>query len=805
MERVHKKERNEGMFFKILRRDLKRKKGMNLILFLFIVIASTFMSSSMNNLFTITNALDHFMEKSNTSDYLLISMFEEKNSQMIESWLKESKCVDFYEKEETCYLSNTNFILQSSEEYETNNLLSMGKEPNVHNLVFDEQGNKLQLKTGEIAVPVVEAEKNKIKIGDKITIVIEGKKKELKVTSFIKDMALGSELIGMKRYIISQEDYQDFLKSASKKIELYSIKGSIKLLEKELNQQNFSVLFNASSETIKMTYVMDMLIAGILIVFSICLIFISLLILRFTIVFTLQEDYKEIGIMKAIGIKNKGIKRIYLIKYLSMSVIGAFLGTVFSIPLSEILLKEVAKNIDIKTGNMVFVINIVCAIMIICIVVGFCYLSTGKVNRFTAIDAIRNGSTGERYRAKNKIKLHKTKRISTECYMAINDIFSNIKRYVVLMITFFIGTLLIILPINSINTLKSDDLVNLFALSKSDVFINSWNDGMGDSVSNSSEKSMLHTIEKIEKIYKEKGIELDIFMELTYDARVYVKDVEDSVRIFSVQRAGESKLDYSEYDYLEGSYPYVSNEVAMTKVTAESLGVAIGDMIHIQIGDKKYDCIISGIFQSMNSFGQMLRFSDKMDIDVSLSSGTYATQGNFVAIDTEKEKKEAIEQMKQITPEQEILTSIQFVSGMIGNIPEQMNKIKNIILFIVLGIHALVTLLVMKMFLTREKGEIAMIKSIGFNSYAIKKWQVLRISIVLCIAIIMACVLSKSIGIVTVGQIFKIMGATNIELKVIPIQIYFYYPVLLLIVISLAALVSTSMIKKISIRDTQYE
>lgn len=69
----------------------------------------------------------------------------------------------------------------------------------------------------------------------------------------------------------------------------------------------------------------------------------------------------------------------------------------------------------------------------------------------------------------------------------------------------------------------------------------------------------------------------------------------------------------------------------------------------------------------------------------------------------------------------------------------------------------------------------------------------------------MACVLSKSIGIVTVGQIFKIMGATNIELKVIPIQIYFYYPVLLLIVISLAALVSTSMIKKISIRDTQYE
>ena len=56
-------------------------------------------------------------------------------------------------------------------------------------------------------------------------------------------------------------------------------------------------------DTLKITYVMDMIIAGILLVVSICLILISIVILRFTIVFTLNEEFREIGIMKAIGIK----------------------------------------------------------------------------------------------------------------------------------------------------------------------------------------------------------------------------------------------------------------------------------------------------------------------------------------------------------------------------------------------------------------------------------------------------------------------------------------------------------------------
>ncbi len=58
-----------------------------------------------------------------------------------------------------------------------------------------------------------------------------------------------------------------------------------------------------------MIYSFDMLMAALLILIGICLILIALLVLRFTLVFTLEEDYREIGIMKATGFRDFQIKK----------------------------------------------------------------------------------------------------------------------------------------------------------------------------------------------------------------------------------------------------------------------------------------------------------------------------------------------------------------------------------------------------------------------------------------------------------------------------------------------------------------
>ena len=54
----------------------------------------------------------------------------------------------------------------------------------------------------------------------------------------------------------------------------------------------------------------------------------------------------------------------------------------------------------------------------------------------------------------------------------------------------------------------------------------------------------------------------------------------------------------------------------------------------------------------------------------------------------------------------------------------------------------LITLLMEKLFIVREKGEIAMMKSIGFRNSSIRSWQVIRMILVALVSMLAAVPLS---------------------------------------------------------------
>ena len=89
----------------------------------------------------------------------------------------------------------------------------------------------------------------------------------------------------------------------------------------KFNELDLNTVFNEDRDTIKFMYVMDMVIAAVMLVVSICLILISMIILRFTIHFTMSEEFREIGVMKAIGITTSKIRGLYLIKYFVISML----------------------------------------------------------------------------------------------------------------------------------------------------------------------------------------------------------------------------------------------------------------------------------------------------------------------------------------------------------------------------------------------------------------------------------------------------------------------------------------------------
>ena len=786
------------MFFRILKRDLGRKKGINFILFIFMILATLFVASSIDNILAVSNATDYSMEKGKVPDEYIAAM--ESQSDKIENWLKkqDKKIVSDYSVNKTIMLSKGNidsFAGKKGSKFEIKTSIMLTKQWNKHMLIFDENQKLAKIKDGEIGITETQLRDNKLKVGDTITLKYGDYKKKFKISTKILDPALGGDYVGMARYLLSDNDFDEIEKHTDSLCYNYGINtDNLKSFKSAFNKQAFNVIVNLDGEMFEFAYVISIISAAILIVVGICLIIISFLILRFTIVFTLQEDYKEIGIMKAIGIKNFGIKKLYLIKYLILVLAAAVIGCIISMPISNIMIKSVAKNIMMKNSTANIGINILCSIAVMIVVLLLCYLCTNKLKKFSAIEAIRNGETGERYKRKSIISLSKRKKMPTPLFMAVNDIFSNIKRYVVLLLTFAMGMIMIILSLNTISTFKSKEMIKSFAMdTKADFFVNP--DSVSDGTSNYTKEGIKNNLDDIKKRLKDKGYDTDIntfeFMTLS----MYTDDKDDVSQVFTIQPVN---TDGSFMELLEGKTPKLRNEIAMSEMVMKELNVKIGDTVHLMINGKVKDMIICGKYQNYMQMGKSAFVSESFDVKDVVISGNWTYQ---VYVKNKVNKDNIVSKLNKAIPRYEFLTVDDTISTQLGSTESQLGSMKGLVVIIICIVNILITALMMKIFILGERGQIAMLRSVGFSLKQVRLWQVLRMGIVVLLAEILGIILSKPLNNIVLRPIFGMMGSTHMIIEVNPLQVYLIYPLLLLVVITVVAAISSASIKKLNIME----
>ncbi len=785
------------MVLQILKKDLRRKRTMNVILLIFIILAATFIASSVNNMLSVTTALDSFFEKAEVPDYWFCTTNKEETEQF-EHFAKKYQ-YDFLQQE--LLQIDPNNIKVSTEK---------GKNPKIaysnticvsqiatSTKLFDKNDREITtVNEGEIYLTgeVFYNSQDHLKIGDTITISDHGKTKTFHIKGCMKDAMFGSSMIGMTRFLISKEDYEFF--DDGKTSKFYSTlvyTNDIKYMDR-FNKLELNMIFSTDYDEMKIMYIMDMIYAAVMLIVSICLILISMVILRFTIQFTMSEEFREIGVMKAIGIKNQKIRRIYITKYFAISLIGGLTGFFLSIPFGTLLLGNLSQNM-ILPGRKNYLLNLVCAFLVVAIVLLFCYLCTGKIRHFSPIDAIRNGENGERYSRKGFIHLNKTK-IPPIPFLACNDILSNTRRFASMLIIFTLGILLIIIPINTINTLKSDQLLSWFSMAKCDHVISKEQIFNANSNNRSLVEDTLHDIQT--KI-SEKGVQADIFQEIMFRMNVSYKDKKMSSLAF--QGAGTVTTDM--YSYLEGTAPQNKNEVGISHIVAKTIAANIGDTITIRNGETERQYIVTAIFQTMNNMGEGIRFSEKEDLDYSYAGGSFGIQLKYSDQPGKKELENRKELLKKLFPDAKIFTPGEYIGHMIGGgVITKVQDIKYLILIVILCINCLVTVLMVKSFITKEKGEIAILKTVGFQNKSLIIWQALRIGIILFLSTILATLLSTPLSHLSIGPIFQTMGAQNITFEIVPLEVYVLYPAIVLFVTVLAGTLTATQIRKISTSET---
>ncbi|MCH5296570.1 MAG: FtsX-like permease family protein [Ruminococcus sp.] len=778
------------MFFDILKRDIKRKRTMNIIILLFVVLAVTFISSSASNLSAITSSLDTYFEKAGVGDYITI-----ERGTVGKSAAEVARSLDYVDNvKDEDILYNTDGIKfrgKSLTDYDIVIISSVDKQIEKY---YDENNNEItEVPEGGVYVRKSFLDQCGIEIGDKITVPISDTKVTLTVKGVLKDAVFGSMMMGIPRLLISQADFDKF--TADENIELY--KGAITFvntdnisaLEQKLTDcQN--ILFLGSEDLMKLSYIMEMLIAGILMIVSICLIIIALVILRFTISFTLSEEFREIGIMKAIGIPNRKIRGLYLIKYLSISIVGAVMGLATAVPFGNLLLKNTSESMLISNSGSLS-LSIICAVFVVAIIMLFCYYSTRKVKKFTPVDAIRNGSTGERYKKKGILKMSKL-RLKPVPFMAVNDILSGIRRFGIMLATFTIGILLITIVLNTITTLQSGKILSWFSLAESEIILSD-KEELTSYIYEDGREKLEKDIEAVREKLSENGMEAKVFAEVSHKFKISKGDLST----MSLTSEGVNTTTDMYNNYIEGTPPQNKDEIAITFVIAEKIDASIGDTVTVSTpeGDREY--IISAIFQSMNNLGEGIRFHQDEHFGFENLNTFWGMQIKFNDNPSDSQIAERIEKIKELYPSHDVRTSGEYVDHLIG-VAEYLGDTKLLVVLIVLLINILVAVLMEKSFLTKERGEIAMLKAIGFKNRSIILWQILRIAIIMVIATLIAIALSNPIGQLSSGAVFKMMGAKYIIFDVNVLESYIIYPLIILATVVFGVFLTALPIRKIN-------
>lgn len=783
------------MFFRILKKDLKRKKTMNIILLLFIIISSMFASSSVNNIVSVINGIDYYFEKAGVPDYAILAM-NRNGEDTISPMLNSAETVKSYRKEPLYYNNRSCFTLNGSKNLDFSNASMVMSIDRAKLNFFTIDNKKLEsVEKGKVYVSAKTYYNSDLKEGDVLEIRVGEASFRFEVAGLVKDALLGSSFMSNPRFILNEEDFKLYENDPSTK----NYEGGIFYIDtdqpnsiKNAITENSTILFDGDKDMMHSTYIMEIIVAAMMMIVGIFLILISFVVLRFTIRFTLTEEFREIGVMKAIGIKNRAIRKLYLIKYLGISVVGAVIGYFFSIPFGNMMLQNATQTMVLGNDSNVMVGAISSAAVVVIILL-FCYNCTRRVNKLSPIDAVRSGQTGERFRKRSVMNLNKS-RLGAQSFLPVNDVISTPKQSAIITLIFTVCLMMIMILANTANTLKSEKLLFLFGVTESDLYVNEQSytmDIMG------GVKTIDEANADVAKILADNGMPAKVHFEAWFQVPTEANGVKENVPYLYC-----SDTRCSDYVYEKGTAPQNRYEIAFTPQMAKKFKVDIGDKVNLKIKGKTEEYLITAIFQNMDQMGTVCRLHEDVELNDCDMSSAFPFQIDFEDHPDEKTIKDRKEKIKELFNTTEVYDVQEFCQHMTG-VADTITAVKDLVLIISIVIIVMIAVLIERSFITKEKSEIALMKALGFKNRSIIIQHTMRFVICAVLAGILATALCIPLTGLTMNPIFGIMGASEgVEYLIKPVEVFVIYPVVILASAVAGAALTAFYTKTIKASDT---
>lgn len=777
------------MLLRLLKNDLKNGFLTNLMMTLFIAVSTMLACASISLIYSSQNQISYFMDDlGKVADYNFSMMnVSDQDVENVIAFMKNKK-IENYQIERDIALPLEIMRFNGKSDLESSGCFATTL-PSEYNLLFDEDGHIPKIGVGEVGIPLTMKQQLHLKLGDQFEIQRGNHRSVYTITSFVRDSLYGSDMMGQKRIILHPDDFkkqQSFVSEREHSIVVSVMEGTnTHKLEYDMQQSGLPNAILVDKATAKLSFMgVSLGTSALLLGSGLILLCMAFLIIRFTILFQIENNYAEIGIMKAIGFNHRQIKPIYLVKYMGIAILGTLCGFFCSIPLADVLEKLQSGVVPAMPKETGILLSFLAVFAILAMVYVVTTMVLRKLKKQSTMDAIRKGNEGETYEEHTRFTLAKSKIRSLTGFLAINDLMAHRKQFLMMVIIYALCMVLILVPSTLKDAFQKDAFLQILKISSGDLY--------------TQQISSIHVAELEEK---QATLQQDL---RTYDDKVRVEMETMTSASLSSDGLNTSvflmhRKDMDSIDFDEGMTPVLSNELALSTTMAERYGKTVGDSITMSYEGKKQEYLISGIYGSMMNLGNNILAGD--------IPHTYAYTGYLVIhlSGNEKTRSETAKNIMQTYDKMKLIDGSDMVRSFSGDMPAQIATMANLIIAVMLFILFALTILFSKLHMLRSKKAIALMRSLGYGKKQIRHWLLARCVIQIILALVVGILLHVVVANGLLEAYMESMGMGSVELQCDPFNMLVWYPIAYLCVSIAAQVLVNGTIPAWDIKDMSEE
>ena len=655
---------------------------------------------------------------------------------------------------ETQYLIYVDYTANGQESDSEGQLITYMPEENRYRFFTDDLSGYAEppeaILPGEVYVSPSMVSMFGIGIGDEITYPIAraGRNLTLTVKGFYEDVMMGSAMIGMKGFLISEADRQDVLALIENAgidalardgamLHIFPEEGSgltasglNRLLNEQTTLTEYTESIHSRDAIAGFMLILQNAFSGLLTAFALVLLSVVLIVLSHSISSAIASDFVNMGILKTIGMTAIQLRLLQLVQYFLPVALGLAAGFLLSVPLGGVVTDVTVTTTGVRIPAAWSVWGMTAAFVCIAMMLaGFIFTRTRQIGRIAPIKAIRGETDG----AAKRITTPAAFGNGIHVRLAFRQLASAKGRYAGV----FVVALLLVFFASYIGRMDS--------------WLGSDGKGMMDAFNPADHDIGVQSFGELTRDDFEQ-----IILRYTDITDTYVLAM-PTAALYGISYTVNVIDEPARFHIMAGRTCIAENEIVITESIATDFGIGIGDTVTVRGDGGSGEYIVSGIYACANDMGGNFGMNREGYLRIGQDHQNLWCWHYFLA---DSSQKEAITDALESAYGGDVHVHENTWPGLFGIIAA-MRALLLLMYALVTIFILIVTVMTSSKILSAEQRDLGIYKAVGFSSSGLRLTFSLRFVVVSLFGGFVGMILAAVFTDPLTGSVMKLAGIGN--------------------------------------------